>query len=188
VVIGITGNSGSGKSYISDIIESYGFKKIDMDQITHSIYDTREDCLSEIKKNFGESVFKEGKLMRKALGEIVFSDRKKLELLNSITHKYIMEQAKEQMEGTGNVLLDAPILIDTVFESLCDKIILVTCDTDTKIKRIMERDNISYQYAMNRIKSQPDEKYLSTKSHYIVDNSNGCDVREDIQRIMEEIQ
>ena len=188
MVIGITGNSGSGKSYISDIIASYGYKKIDMDEIAHSIYDKRGDCLKEIRDNFGDIVFEGERLMRKALGEIVFSNPKKLELLNQITHKYIMEEAKAQMKDETSILLDAPLLIDTVFEKLCDKIILVTCDNDTKIKRIMARDNISYQYAMNRIKSQPNDTYLSTRCHYIVDNSEGKSPKKDIEKILKEIQ
>lgn len=187
MIIGITGNSGTGKSYISDIIAEYGYKKIDMDKIAHSIYENRPDCLMEIRNSFGDEVFHGKKLNRRALGEIVFKDRCKLELLNEITHKYIMEEAKREMDQK-NILLDAPVLIDTKFENLCDKIILVTSDKDTKIKRIMLRDNISYQYAMNRINSQPDEAYLSTKCHYIVDNSEGRNIKEDIRRIMEEIQ
>lgn len=187
MVIGITGNSGSGKSYIADIISGYGFLRIDMDSIAHSIYEENNACLEEIKKHFGEKVFSRGRLMRKALGEIVFSDGKKLELLNEITHKYIMEEAAKRMNGE-KIILDAPVLIDTAFEKLCDKIILVTSDTDTKIKRIMERDNISYQYAMKRIKSQPDEKYLSTRCHFIVDNSEGSDVKKSIEEIITKIQ
>ena len=61
-------------------------------------------------------------------------------------------------------------------------------DYDTKIKRITERDNISYQYAMNRINSQPKEEYLSTKSHYIVDNSQGKDIKKEIEKIIEDLQ
>ena len=188
MILGITGNSGSGKSYISDIIVRYGYKKIDMDKVAHSIYDTRSDCLDEIRENFGDGVFDGDKLMRKSLGEIVFKDAKKLELLNNITHKYIIEKVKEEMKDNENILLDAPVLIDTVFENLCEKIILVTSDLDTKIKRITERDNISYQYAMNRISSQPKEEYLSTRCHYIVDNSQGKDIEKEIEKIMKELQ
>lgn len=187
MIIGITGNSGAGKSYISDLISGYGFKRIDMDKIAHSIYETRPDCLKEIRENFGDEVFHEETLQRKKLGEIVFNDKNKLELLNEITHKYIMEEAKKEM-NEENILLDAPVLIDTKFEKLCEKIILVTSDTDTKIKRIMARDNISYEYAMNRIKSQPDEIYLSTKCHYIVDNSEGRDVKKAVEEIIKKLQ
>ncbi|MBE7045802.1 MAG: dephospho-CoA kinase [Ruminococcaceae bacterium] len=187
MIIGITGNSGAGKSYVSDIISQYGFKKIDMDKIAHSIYEKRPDCLMEIRENFGDEVFSGETLLRKALGEIVFTDKNKLELLNEITHKYIMEEAKKEM-NQENILLDAPVLIDTKFEKLCEKIILVTSDTDTKIKRIMARDNISYEYAMNRIKSQPDETYLSTKCHYIVDNSEGHDVKKAVEEIIKKLQ
>lgn len=187
MVIGITGNSGSGKSYISDIIETYGYKRIDMDKIAHSVYENNPLCLEEIRENFGDVVFSGDSLLRKTLGEIVFNDKDKLELLNSITHKYIMEEAKKEMNGP-KILLDAPVLIDTAFEKLCDKIILVVCDNDTKIKRIKERDNISYQYAMNRISSQPDEKYLSTKADFIVDNSEGKDPKKDVEKIIKDIQ
>lgn len=185
MIIGITGTTGSGKSYVSSFFTEYGFKIIDMDEIAHKIYKKGGKCLEEIREYFGDSVFdNEGMLIRKALGEIVFSDEKKLATLNTITHKYIMEEAKKEMTAE-KLCLDIPLLFGTEYEKICDVKIGVVCENDIRIKRIMDRDNISYQYAMKRINSQFSNEYIASKCDYVIENNgNEENIKERVKEII----
>ncbi len=185
MIIGITGTTGSGKSYVSSLFKEYGFKIIDMDEIAHNIYKKGGKCLEEIREYFGDKVFdNEGMLIRKALGEIVFSDEKKLATLNIITHKYIMEEAEKEMTG-DKICLDIPLLFGTSYEKICEVKIGVICENDIRIKRIMERDNISYQYAMKRINSQLSNEYIASKCDYVIENNgNEKNVKERVKEII----
>ena len=150
-VIGITGGTGAGKSVISCYLKEKGATIIDADILSREITKEGGIALPEIDKAF-PGVIKDGVLDRKALGKIVFSDSGKLSVLNEITHKYIKKLTEEKIENAeGLIVLDAPLLFEAGEDKLCDKIIFVTADDDVRIKRIMARDNLSFEDAEKRI-------------------------------------
>ena len=150
-VIGITGGTGAGKSVVSAYLKKRGATIIDADALSREITKEGGIALPEIDKAF-PGVIKDGVLDRKALGKIVFSDSGKLSLLNEITHKYIKKLTEEKIENAeGLIVLDAPLLFEAGEDKLCDKIIFVTADDDVRIKRIMARDNLSFEDAKKRI-------------------------------------
>ena len=150
-VIGITGGTGAGKSVVSNYLKEKGATIIDADILSREITKEGGIALPEIDKAF-PGVIKDGVLDRKALGRIVFSDSGKLYVLNEITHKYIKKLTEEGIENAdGLIILDAPLLFEAGEDKLCDKVIFVTADEDVRIKRIMVRDNLSFEDAKNRI-------------------------------------
>lgn len=150
-VIGITGGTGAGKSVVSNYLKEKGATIIDADALSREITKEGGIALPEIDKAF-PGVIKEGVLDRKALGRIVFSDSGKLSVLNEITHKYIKKLTEERIENAdGLIILDAPLLFEAGEDKLCDKVIFVTADEDVRIKRIMARDNLSFEDAKQRI-------------------------------------
>lgn len=150
-VIGITGGTGAGKSVISNYLKEKGAIIIDADILSREITKEGGIAMPEIDKAF-PGVIKDGVLDRKALGKIVFSDSGKLSVLNEITHKYIKKLTEEKIENAeGLIVLDAPLLFEAGEDKLCDKIIFVTADDDVRIKRIMARDNLSFEDAKQRI-------------------------------------
>ena len=150
-VIGITGGTGAGKSVVSAYLKKRGATIIDADALSREITKEGGIALTEIDKAF-PGVIKEGVLDRKALGRIVFSDSGKLSVLNEITHKYIKKLTEERIENAdGLIILDAPLLFEAGEDKLCDKVIFVTADEDVRIKRIMARDNLSFEDAKQRI-------------------------------------
>ena len=150
-VIGITGGTGAGKSVVSAYLKKRGATIIDEDALSREITKEGGIALTEIDKAF-PGVIKEGVLDRKALGRIVFSDSGKLSVLNEITHKYIKKLTEERIENAdGLIILDAPLLFEAGEDKLCDKVIFVTADEDVRIKRIMARDNLSFEDAKQRI-------------------------------------
>ncbi|MDE6797294.1 MAG: dephospho-CoA kinase, partial [Ruminococcus sp.] len=89
VVVGLTGQTGAGKSTISAIFREKGFRIIDADIIARQVVERGKPCLSEIVRTFGEEIIDDnGNLYRKKLAEIVFSDKKSLEKLDNITYPY----------------------------------------------------------------------------------------------------
>ena len=150
-VIGITGGTGAGKSVVSAYLKKRGATIIDADALSREITKEGGIALPEIDKAF-PGVIKDGVLDRKALGRIVFSDSGKLSVLNEITHKYIKKLTEERIENSdGLIILDAPLLFEAGEDKLCDKVIFVTADEDVRIKRIMARDNLSFEDAKNRV-------------------------------------
>ncbi len=177
-VIGLTGGIASGKSTVSNILRQLGAYIIDADLISREVILKGSDGWNEIVDYFGKGVLlPSGEVCRKKLGNIVFADKEKLQKLNSITHPRIIKRIneiieKEKVKGKQKVIvLDAAILIEMGMQGMVDEIWLVAVDEKTQIERLMDRDKLSYQNAINRIKVQMP---LSKKIKYancVIDNS-----------------
>ncbi len=173
MIIGLTGGSGSGKSSASQFFSQKGFEIIDFDALSKKVSSKGSKCLDELREVFGENIFApDGSLLRRKLGDIVFADEKKLSILNSITHKYILKEADKLLkEYDGkNIIFDAPLLFEAELDKKCDCTISILADPDIRIERIAKRDGISKPSAKNRIKSQKDDSFYLEKSDYIVYN------------------
>lgn len=178
-VIGLCGGSGSGKGIVSTLFGTYGIFSIDTDAVYHDLISHTSDLTIELTDAFGASILSSGKVDRKALSSIVFSgdnSREKLDLLNKITHKHILDEVRDRLleyksEGARYVIVDAPLLFESGFDKECDIIISVIADKDTRISRIMERDGISYEAAERRLMSQIDDKWLSQNSDFTIENN-----------------
>ena len=133
-VIGITGGIGSGKSTVSDIIKKNNFPVIDCDEISRELTQKDNTVLDEIRRCFGASVFDDnGNLLRQELANIVFSDSSKKKILEDIVVTRIFEIVQDDLSkhrslGTKLVFIDAPLLIETGLNRLCDVCVLVTAD------------------------------------------------------------
>lgn len=173
-VIGLTGGTGAGKSIISDFLKEKGATIIDADAISREITKEGGIALGEIAEAF-PGVITDGILDRRALGRIVFSDKEKLSLLNKITHKYIKKLTEDKIdEAEGLIILDAPLLFEAGEEALCDKVIFVTADDDVRIKRIMARDNLSFEDAKRRIDAR-ELLPIMEKCDFVVENNGDKD-------------
>lgn len=176
LVIGLTGNIGCGKSSLSKILEENYFDIIDADLISREIMNN-SDLLKEIFDTFGDNIKRnDGTLDRKKLGEIVFNDDKKLIELNSLTHPAIK---KEIIKKINNIklnnkdiaIVDAALLIEGNFLDLVDKLVVITCNENIQLERIINRDNITKNEAMSRINSQMSQSEKIKFGDYIIDNS-----------------
>jgi len=119
-------------------------------------------------------------LIRKKLGDIVFSDNKKLEQLNSICYPYIVAQIQKMISsattlGAENILLDAPTLFESGCNKFCNKIVSVVSNKEQRIRRIIARDGLTKSQAENRIKSQLSEEFFRTHSDYIIENNGSIE-------------
>ncbi|KKY02732.1 dephospho-CoA kinase [Paraclostridium benzoelyticum] len=176
LVIGLTGNIGCGKSSLSKILEQNYFDIIDADLISREIMNN-SDLLKKVFATFGDDIKRnDGTLDRKKLGEIVFNDDKKLIKLNSLTHPAIK---KEIIKKINNIklnnkdiaIVDAALLIEGKFLDLVDKLVVITCDENVQLERIIKRDHITKNEAMSRINSQMSQSEKIKFGDYIIDNS-----------------
>ena len=174
-IIGITGNSGSGKSTVCEIIkENYNAKIIDADKVAKSLTTPDTEYFKDIINTFGKSILDENKrLNRKKLADIVFNSKEKKLLLDKLTFKYVVEEIKREIKNVQNcdyILLDVPLLFESNLDEICDLTIGVIASEDVKIKRIMQRDNISLEKAKSRLNSQPKEEFYIKNCDYIINN------------------
>ena len=180
-IIGLTGGTGSGKGVVSRLLFDMGAFIIDSDKIAHDIILKGKPAYNELVGYFGSSVLDgDGEIIRKKLGEIVFKDKgEKLDFLNSRTHKYIfeeisMELKKAESEGKTAVI-DAPLLLEGNFKSLCTEVWVVYADESTRLKRIIERDKIDVEHGKNRIASQKPWSYYESHADVVIYNSGSID-------------
>ena len=175
-IYGLTGMSGAGKSTVSKSFEKEGFYIIDCDILARKVVEKGEPCLDRLHAIFGDSVITDdGELDRRAMGNIVFADPKKLKLLNDTIYPYITYKVITICENADKrfILLDAPTLFESGIDFICNGIVSVTCDKEKSVERIMLRDNISRESAENRLGSQHDAEYYKSKSNFCIEN-NGC--------------
>ncbi|KUK15853.1 dephospho-CoA kinase [Petrotoga olearia] len=172
MVIGITGPAGSGKSTVSKIIKKICEDKasiIDVDRLGHEVL-TYFFIKEKLKEIFGEEIFDDdNNISRSKLGEIVFSNKEKLELLNQIVHPEILKKTEQILKKISNkndiIMVDAALLFKIGLDKLCDKIIYVDAPEELRIKRLSENRGIPLEKAKNIVKSQ----------EYI--NSERCDFK-----------
>ena len=181
-ILGLTGPSGGGKSVIAAYLrDAYGFAWIDTDAIYHDLTSSPSPCLDELRAAFGDSVIRNGALHRPTLAAIVFAPdaKDKLELLNHITHKHVLDMTAQHIKqakqkGMRGAIIDAPLLFEAGADALCTHTVAVLSDRDVRLARIMMRDGISQEAAEKRLNAQkPDEYYQ--KADFILYNQGDLD-------------
>lgn len=173
-IIGLTGQSGSGKTTVCDTFKLLGFHIINADLVSKYITENSKSCIDELKTAFGEEYIENGVLNRRKLGSLVFADREKLDKLMEITFPYIIEEINRQITKIGNnklIVVDAPTLFESGLNKSCDEIVSVISDKALRLDRIMKRDKISKEEAEKRFSSQLSEKFFKENSDFIIENS-----------------
>jgi dephospho-CoA kinase len=158
-IIGLTGGIGSGKSAAATILKRLGLKIIDLDQITHDLMKPSELGYIEIKKEFGEKyIDTKGAIDRKFLREEIFSSLDLKKRIESILHPIIFEECSKQLNKLKHekyIVLVIPLLFETKnYISLIDESLLIDCDLETQIERVIKRDSVSKALANRIIKNQ----------------------------------
>jgi dephospho-coA kinase len=194
-IIGITGNSGSGKSTVSKMIsENYEAKIIDADKIAKEMTMNNGEYLQAIKQTFGEDVIKDNTLDRKKLADIVFSNKTEKEKLDSLTFEYVVRRIKEEIKKAQiksdikYIVLDVPLLFESKINEVCNYTIGVTAPKIEKIKRICKRDKLSEEKALQRLNSQPDDEFFIQKCDFIIENINNEKTEAKVNEIMLKLQ
>jgi dephospho-CoA kinase len=169
-LIGLTGNIASGKSTVAKILNDNGLPIIEADRIGWEILE-RKEIKGEIIRNV-ENVLKNGKIDRKKLGKIVFSDRTKLKAFNAIIHPPLIQKLKWEIENTANntVVVNAALIFEWGIEHWFSKIILVTSYKKHKVARL-RKNGFSRKEARDRIESQMPDREIIEKCDFVIKNN-----------------
>ena len=177
-VVGLTGQSGAGKTTISDAFRENGFEIINCDIVAREVTNADSECCKELAKLFPSCFDENYSLDRQKLGEIVFSDKNKLQMLNDTIYPFI------------NKLIDEKINATTLFEAgadkLCSVIVSVVADFGIRLERITKRDGISAELAKKRFSSQHTMEFFKAHSDFVIEN-NGS-VNDTFQKTCEVIE
>lgn len=171
MIIGITGGTGCGKTTALEVISQLGGLVLDCDAIYHDLLKTNRDLLGQIAARFPGTV-EEGQLLRKKLGQLVFSDPQALSDLNGITHRFVCQAVKEALKDHPPLAaIDAIALVESGLSRLCDVTVAVTAPVEVRVARLMVRDNIPESYARARIAAQPSEDFFRANCDYVLENN-----------------
>ena len=170
----ITGLIASGKSTLAEILREEGFVVIDADKVNKKLIEKGGTNYLAIRNEADfKDAFDGDRLDKNKLGQIIFSDPKKMEKLNSITHKNIIREIEKEIKSVDEktVFIEIPLYFQMKEKFENDGVILVTCKKDVQIKRLMARDKISESFARKKIESQDTLAYMVDNSDIIIDNS-----------------
>lgn len=194
LVLGLTGGIATGKSTADEFFKKKNIPIIDSDKIAHNIMNVGKPAWKQVKNAFGQNYLNQDQTVnRKKLGELVFNNSAELKKLNDITHPLIYQEIQEKIKaekdkGTPLVIVDAPILFETGGQSYCDKTLVITLPKDLQIKRLMERNNLTRDEALSRIKSQMLLDQKEKLATYVVDNAGTIEELESkLEQLLKEI-
>jgi len=184
-IIGLTGGIGSGKSTVLELFKILGVKTYSADESAKKLVNTDPYLINLIKSSFGENIYDKGQLNSKKLSDIVFKDKEKLKLLNSIIHPAVAKDFKLFLNSNNEdyIVKEAAIIFETKSENNYDKIILIQSPLEIRIERVINRDNISREEVMKRINNQLDENLIIDKCDYVISNENKEDLKDKVLSI-----
>lgn len=172
----ITGNIATGKSEVENILKEKSYKVLDSDAVAHDLLEI-EDVKQEILKAFADfDIIENNEISRPKLGKIVFADKNSREKLEEILHPLIKDEIErffrqQSQQGEKIAFVSVPLLFEANFQSLFDKIILVYSDDKIRLKRLIERNGLSEEYAKKRINIQMNQDNKKALSDYIIYNN-----------------
>ena len=181
-IIGLTGQSGSGKSTVAKCFENHGLRVINADLLVRRIYESNSPCLKTISAVFGVDVINpDGTPDRKLLAQRAFSTPENTEMLGEIVHPFVTaeffkEVKKAVNEGLNIVVYDAPQLFESNAQVICDTVISVLADRKIRINRICSRDNITEEQAEMRVNAQLSENFFRENSDFIIENNGSVEM------------
>lgn len=193
MLIGLTGGIASGKSTVTNFFREFNIPVIDSDTVAREVVEPGKEAWAQIVEYFGDEILLPTKeLDRKKLGNIIFNDQQKREILNNITHPIIiseiMTRAKELHLTNKNVVIDIPLLFESKREELFDLIIVVYVNKEIQLQRLMKRDNIAENEAITKIKAQIDLEEKRKKADIVIYNEKSLeDTREQVKQIVDKL-
>ncbi|MEW6145550.1 MAG: dephospho-CoA kinase [Thermodesulfobacteriota bacterium] len=195
-VIGLTGNIASGKSSVARMFEELGARIIDADDVARAVVEPGEPAWKDVADVFGKEVLDpDGRINRKKLAEIVFSDEAMRGRLNDITHPRIKERIRDLLreyeeEGASIAMIEATLIVERGgLRSLFDGLIVVTADEETQIERLIRDKGYTREEAVSRLKAQMPAEEKIKHADYVIDNSGSLDdTRAQVEAVWEKIR
>lgn len=196
--VGLTGGIACGKSFVLEELRKSGTYALDADEIAHSVISPKGAAYPEVVKAFGSGILSSDRIIdRKKLGAIVFSDRAALDRLNQIVHPHVFAEEELQILAIeaeageaeqGILVVDAALMIEVGSYRNYDSVIVVYCRTAVQLQRLMQRDHLSAEDALKRIRSQMPVLRKARYADYVIDNSGTrTESRHQVKRIFAQL-
>ncbi|WP_342224373.1 dephospho-CoA kinase [Spiroplasma endosymbiont of Asaphidion curtum] len=191
LIIAITGKIGSGKSIVSKYLQKKGAYCIDMDILSQEIR-ILPKVIKAIKKRFGSAAFTGNELDTKKLRTIIFNDAKERLKLNNIMWPLLKKSLQQQIKNHSDktlIIVEAAVILQAKWSKLVNKIIFVNSDWETRVKRIIDRDNLTVEEIINISQQQDDyETYKDIIDYQIINNDSKKELHRQVDEIFEKEQ
>jgi dephospho-CoA kinase len=170
--IGLTGGIGSGKTTIAKVFELLNVPVYYADAVSKKLYHTNKGLIASMKEHFGEDIYTNNILNRQKLAAIVFNDSQKLQLLNNLVHPLTIKDAEQWMaqQTAPYIIKEAALLFESGSAAGLDYIIGVSTSKHLRIKRVMERDQVTREKVLARMNKQIDEETKMRLCDFVVKN------------------
>jgi dephospho-CoA kinase len=180
--VALTGSIAVGKNYVLSVLAELGCHPIDADQVAHEVTKPGRPAYHEVVQTFGSGILGEGGAIDRArLGALVFDDPVARARLNQIVHPRVIEEINrmigeiERQDPDGIIMVAAALIVESGAYKTFDKVIVVTCDEETQITRLMGRDAITREAAMKKMEAQLSSADKRRYADYEVDTSGSFD-------------
>ena len=186
IKVGITGGIGSGKTHICEMFKELGVPVYNADERAKYLMSHNEELKAQIVAVFGDTSYKDGELNREFLSQVVFQDKALLEKLNSIVHPAVAKDADEWHQLHADkpyTIKEAALLFETESYKALDKTILVHADEDERILRVMQRDHVTKDKVLARIKNQMLDIDKMTFADFIINNDGKREIDKVVRKI-----
>lgn len=175
LTLGVTGNIGSGKSLVAELLSEKGCALVDADRVAHALYASDPALVQELARQFGEDILKSsGALDRERLGAHVFGDPLALETLNRIVHPHLLAALREQLVSSrrvmNRVVLDAALIVEWGLRPELSHLILVTAPEPLRLERLMARTGMPRAAAEARLRAQMPEEEKRAFADFVIEN------------------
>lgn len=172
-LIGLTGQTGAGKSTVAKVFSGCGAAVINADEIVSQLYTAGSPCVRTIAACFGSQVLAgNGEINRRELAQAAFASKENTALLGKIVHPFVTAVLFERLKGLrGVAVFDAPQLFEAGADVICDCVIAVTAEEGLRLRRIMQRDGLTENRARERMDSQLSEAFFRENADIILENN-----------------
>jgi len=178
--VGITGGIGSGKTTVCRYFEELGIPVYYADERAKYLMQHEHYLIDEIQRNFGKDIYEGGQLNRQLLAEMVFNNKQKLDLLNSLVHPAVFRDNERWTEGqlakkVPYIIKEAALLIESGSSKSLDKLIVVSAPLNVRVERISKRDNLQTEDIMARVRNQMPEEEKLKQADFVISNDGSLD-------------
>ena len=187
--VALTGGIASGKSTACNLLKLYGLRIIDADAIAHEVLDKEAAAIASL---FGpQYLTEEGRVDRKTLGSLVFSDPMARKKLEALVHPKIREEIERQSESQdrlgGPYIVDIPLFFETGSYPI-EKVVVVYAPEEVQRQRLIEREGLSEEEARKRLEAQIDIEEKKKMATWVIDNSHNLKhLQQETERVFNEI-
>ncbi|KAF3639496.1 Dephospho-CoA kinase [Capsicum annuum] len=193
-IVGLTGGIASGKSTVSNLFKAHGIPVVDADIVARNVLKKGTGGWKKVVAAFSEDILLDnGEVDRAKLGQIVFADPEKRQLLNRLLAPFIsrgilMEVIKLWIKGCSIIVLDVPLLFEAKMDKWTKPIVVIWVDPETQLQRLMTRDGSTEEEAKRRINAQMSLDLKRSKADIVIDNTSSLEaLHEQFQNVLTEI-